>query len=217
MRIIRKLFYTTLTTFIILSIYTITNIKDNTLRTNFEIDKIANIKTNRVYLLNENNYLTEVDIFLDATKKEDQVSAIINYLKKTNNKIESNYKPYINENTKINNISIDNNILYLDLSKEIKDNNIDLVIRGLVRSLLEIKGIDKVDFKVDNNYLEGYDKLLTKDLAINKEYNFNNRKDINKVVIYYYSKDNNYIPVSKYTNDTREKIEIIIDELKNKI
>ena len=49
---------------------------------------------------------------------------------------------------------------------------------------------------------------------IKAEYNINNRKNISEVVIYYLTNDNNYIPVTKYLNDDREKIEIIIDELK---
>ena len=81
--------------------------------------------------------------------------------------------------------------------------------------MLEIKGIDKVELKVDGNYVEGYNKVFDKSLAINKKYELQNRNNINKVVVYYMSKDNNYIPVTKYVNDKREKVEIIIDELKN--
>ena len=215
MKLIRKLFYTTLTTFTILTIYTISSIEDNTLRTNLELEDITNIKTNTVYLLNNNNYLEKVDIFIEKSDVKNQVINIINYLKESNNKIQSNYNGYVPKNTNILDISIKNNILYLNLSKEFLKEDFNITITGLIKSLLEIKGIDKVELKVDGNYVKGYNKVFDKSLAINKKYELQNRNNINKVVVYYMSKDNNYIPVTKYVNDKREKVEIIIDELKN--
>lgn len=214
MKIIRKLFYTTLTTFIIIAVYTISNFKDNTLRTNLELEEVINMKTNSVYLLNKNNYLTKVDIYLDKSNKEEQVNSLVNYLKKSNKKIESNYRGYIPDKTIIINSEIKDNILYIDLSKDILEENEKIVIPGLVKSLLSLKNIDKVDLRVEGQYLSNYSGLLDDKISINEEYNISNRKDINEVVIYYLSDDYNYIPVTKYINDEREKIEIIIEELK---
>lgn len=215
MKIIRKLFYTTLTTFIIISVLTITNFKNNTLRTNLEIENIINMKTNSVYLLNKDNYLTKVDIFLDKDNQNNQVISIVNYLKETNKKIESNYKGYIPSDTKILDLNIKNNILYLNLSKDFLKGDINIIIPGLVKSILFIKSIDKVDLKVNGNYIDNYNYLLDNKIPINIKYDINNRKNIKEVILYYLSKDNNYIPVTKYLNDDREKIEVIIEELKN--
>ena len=215
MRIIRKLFYTTLTTFIILTIYTISNINSNVLRTNYEIEDITNIKTNTVYLLNKDNYLVKVNIFLDKDKPLKQVENIINYLKESNKKIISNYKGYIPNDTKILDIELKDKVLYLNLSEAFKKNNYEITIPGLIKSLLELKEIDYISIKVNNEEIDGYNKLLDKNISINKEYNIEDRSNINKVVIYYFSNDKNYIPVTKYTSDKREKIEVIIDELKN--
>ena len=215
MKIIRKLFYTTLTTFIIISVLTITNFKNNTLRTNLEIENIINMKTNSVYLLNKDNYLTKVDIFLDKDNQNNQVISIVNYLKEANKKIESNYKGYIPSDTKILDLNIKNNILYLNLSKDFLKGDINVIIPGLVKSILFIKSIDKVDLKVNGNYIDNYNYLLDNKIPINIKYDINNRKNIKEVILYYLSKDNNYIPVTKYLNDDREKIEVIIEELKN--
>lgn len=215
MRRIRKIFYTTLTTFIILTVYTLSNIETNVLRTNLELENITNIKTNKVYLLNKDNYLTEIDIFLEKDTPTNQAINIINYLKESNKKVISKYKGYIPSNTKVIDINIDNNIIYLNLSKEFLSSDINITVPGLVKSLIGINGIEKVDIKINNNYLDYYDRPLDKKISINKEYIINNRSDIDRVVIYYLSDDNNYIPVTKYLNDKREKIEIIIDELKN--
>lgn len=214
MKIIRKLFYTTLTTFIIITVYTISSFKDNTLRTNLELEEVINMKTNTAYLLNKDNYLTKVNIYLDSNKQEEQVKYMVEYLKKNNKRIERGYKGYIPEKTNILSIEIKDNILYLDLSKDFLEENIKVTVPGLVRSLLSIKNIDRVDLKVEKEYINNYNKLLDDKIAINEEYNINNRKNISEVVIYYLTNDNNYIPVTKYLNDDREKIEIIIDELK---
>lgn len=211
MRVIRKLFYTTLTTFLILTIYTISNLDNNVLRTSLEIEDITNIKTNKVYLLNEKNYLTKVDIFLDNKNKKEEVENIFEYLKESNTKIMTKYKGYIPKNSKITDISIKDNTLFLTTSKELLSNNSDIVIDGLIKSLLNIKQIKMVNLNIDNIYQKTFDKSL----SINKKYDITSRKNINKIVVYYFNEDNNYIPVTKYTNDNREKVEIIIDELKN--
>ena len=58
-------------------------------------------------------------------------------------------------------------------------------------------------------------KELTKDLGINEIHNWTDRNQITKVVLYYLDKNNKYyVPVTKYSNDQREKIKIIIEELK---
>jgi spore germination protein GerM len=57
---------------------------------------------------------------------------------------------------------------------------------------------------------------LDRSIGINKEYNLTSPKNISKTTIYYISKFNDdmyYVPVTKVNNDTRSKIEIIIDEL----
>ena len=60
---------------------------------------------------------------------------------------------------------------------------------------------------------------LDRSFGINKKYDVNNSKNITKTTIYYVNKYNEleyYVPVTKINNDTRDKIEIIIDELSSK-
>lgn len=213
MRIIRKLFYTTVTTFIILTIYTISNIDQKVLRTNLELEDITGLKTNSIYLLNKNNYLTKVDVFINGHNTEEKITNIINYLKKDEKKKE--YIGYLPKNIEIKSLEIKDKILYINFSKELAKTDQNVSIPGLVKSILELKEIDKIDLKVEGKYLNNYNMLLEKNISINKEYDISQRKNINKVVVYYLTKDNYYIPITKYKNDNREKIEIIIDELVN--
>ncbi len=217
-KIIKKIFNTTITMFIILTIFTLkTTSNSNVLRTNVEIDDITNLTTNNIYLLNKNNLLVKTKVFIN-NKKNKEIESIIKYLTITNNKTPVGLKTYIPKNTKILNYKLENNTLIVDLSKEfLSTANKQLVITGLVYSLLEIKDIDNIMLQVEGKPIEGYNEVLNKNIGINNEFLFNSRYDINRVVIYYVDKIDNktyFVPVTKYLNDTREKIEIIIDELK---
>lgn len=215
---IKKIFTTTLTMFIILTIYTIpTTSNKNILRTNLELADITSIPTNNIYLLNNNNYLVKTEIFLEGKTKEEKIKKIIDYLIINNNKLSNSLKGYLPENTKIQEINIKNDELYIDFSKEFLnyDKKIEkTIITGLTYSLLELKNINSLSFTVEKEYLKDIPTKLDKTIDINAEYSINSRNNINKVIVYYLYK-NNYIPVTKYLNDNREKVEIIIDELKN--
>ena len=59
---------------------------------------------------------------------------------------------------------------------------------------------------------------MDKSIGINKETDIDSINNISSTTIFYLAKYNDYsyyIPVTKYTNNTKEKINIIIDELKS--
>lgn len=221
-KIINKIFRTTLIMFLILTVFTITNeSKEKVLRTNLEINNIKDMDKTKLYLLSNNNYLVETNVYINSDKLEDKINKIIEYLKINNNKIPKGLKGYLTKDIKINNINLEDNNIKINFSKEIlniKDK--ELVIEGLVYSLLNLDEINSIEVLVENNYLENYEYKLNKNIGINKQYILKNRKDVNKINLYYYNKINNieYLtPVTKYINDKRKKIEIILDELINNI
>lgn len=221
-KIINKIFRTTLIMFLILTVFTITNeSKEKVLRTNLEINNIKDMDKTKLYLLSNNNYLVETNVYINSDKLEDKINKIIEYLKINNNKIPKGLNGYLTKDIKINNINLEDNNMKIIFSKEflnIKDK--ELVIEGLVYSLLNLDEINSIEVLVENNYLENYEYKLNKNVGINKQYILKNRKDVNKINLYYYNKINNieYLtPVTKYINDKRKKIEIILDELINNI
>lgn len=221
-KIINKIFRTTLIMFLILTVFTITNeSKEKVLRTNLEINNIKDMDKTKLYLLSNNNYLVETNVYINSDKLEDKINKIIEYLKINNNKIPKGLKGYLTKDIKINNINLEDNNIKINFSKEIlniKDK--ELVIEGLVYSLLNLDEINSIEVLVENNYLENYEYKLNKNIGINKQYILKNRKNVNKINLYYYNKINNieYLtPVTKYINDKRKKIEIILDELINNI
>ena len=214
---LRKIFITTLTMFIILTIYTIPK-EDNkkVLRTNLEIEDITNINTDTVYLLNKEGYLVKTNVFIESNNINEKIEKIISYLTIDNEKIPVSLNGYIPKKTKLINYNFDENYLVLNFSKEfLTTDNERLMIMGLVNSLLEIKEIKKVSILIDNKNIPKYTNM-DKNIGINCEYLYNNRKDIEKVTVYYIDKTNNYyVPITKYINTNKNKIDVIIDELKN--
>ena len=217
--IIRKILVTITIMFIVLTLFTIPTIEDrkNVLRTSLSIEDITNIDTSKIYLLNDKGLFTQTEIFVDGKNTIEQIKKIISYLTINNREIPIGLKGYIPNKTKLLDIKIEKEILYLNFSKELLNNNMDIIITGIVYSLIDIDSINSISIKVDGNYIPKYEKLLDKNIGINNNYLFNSRKNISKVVIYYLDKigDNTYyIPITNYLNDNREKIEIIVDELK---
>ncbi|MEI3499589.1 MAG: GerMN domain-containing protein [Bacilli bacterium] len=145
---------------------------------------------------------------------------------KSENKIPNGFRGLIPSDTKINSLNFDNNVIKVDFSKELLDVDIkyeEKVVEAIVYTLTSIKDVDKVILYVDGEILTKLPKsglnlpsTLDKSYGINKEYDLTTYKDVNQVTIYYVNKYNDqtyYIPVTKYLNDDREKIKIIIEEL----
>ena len=86
------------------------------------------------------------------------------------------------------------------------------MITGLTYSLLELPEIKKITILIDDKPLY---VNLDKNIGINNDYLYTNRNNIKKVTIYYLDDNDYYVPVTKYLNNDKEKIEIIIDELKS--
>ncbi len=217
---LRKIFVTTLTAFVLLVVYSIPNLyQDDALKTNLEVEYITGIGTNNIYLLDSNDYLVKTKILLDSTSKEEQVKKLIKNLTINNNsKFPNGLEATIPENTKLLEVYYDEHYLTLNFNnKLIKDEEkLEKIIESIVYSVMDLGQIDGVIIEVNGETIDGYNKVLDRNIGINKSYDIKSRKDINKVVIYYLEQldgVNYYVPVTKYLNDSDEKIKIIINEL----
>lgn len=141
-------------------------------------------------------------------------------------KLPSGFKNMIPSDTKVIGIDYKANVLKVNFSKEIlniKEQDEEKMVEAIVYTLTEIEGIDKVIIYVEDEILtklphskKNLPATLDKSYGINKEYSMDSYKEIQPVTIYYVSKYNEeyyYVPVTKYVNDAREKIKIIIEEL----
>lgn len=220
---LKKIFTTTLSMFIILTVFTIptTTKGQNVLRTNLEIEDITNLSTDKIYLLNKNNLLVKTDVFIEKSSQTEKIIKIIDYLTENNNKVPSGLNGYLPKNTKVLNTKESENTIIINFSKEFLNYKKEIenqLITGIVYSILENTDYENVWLTVEEKKLEEYPKPLNKNIGINNQYILTNRKDLSRVVVYYLTNiDENsyYVPVTKYLNDNREKIEVIIDELCN--
>ena len=223
---LRKMFITTMSLFIIMTIYLIPQ-TEKTLETNLELEYITNLANSSIYLLDENNLLVKTKILLDNEDTTKDIKDIITNLTiGSGNIFPDNLYGVIPKNTKLNNIIIEDNVVTLDFSKELLNvdtNKSNALIESIVYSVTELDDINKVIITVENKELQTYpnsDKTITfpidRSIGINNKYTYSSLNNLVKVVIYYQELINNdtyYVPVTKYLNDDKEKIDIIIEEL----
>lgn len=190
-----------------------------------ENDNLKNV----IYLLDNHNYLARATVAINSNEIEKKAKELLNILIKDSSgesKVPSGFKSIIPSNTEIKSIELIDDILKVNFSKDLLDVNIEYeekIIEAIVYTLTSIEGINKVIIYVDGDILSKLPKtkinlpsILDRSYGINKEYNISSFKDINSVTVYYVSKFNEntyYVPVTKYLNDDREKIKIIIEEL----
>ena len=221
-KVLRKIFITTLTAFILLVTYSIPNLsnKDNTLKTNLEIEYITGIGTNYIYLLDRNGYLVKSRILLDSTDKKEQIKLLLkNLIKSDNSKFPTGLEATIPTGTKVLDVFYDEEYVTVNFSKklwDIDDDKKDRMIESIVYSIMDLGGVKGVILEVEEEIPDEYNKVLDKSIGINKTYNITSRNDINKVVVYYIediSGDKYFVPVTKYMNKKDDKIKIVVDEL----
>lgn len=189
----------------------------------------STVETNNIYLLDSHNMVSLTNIMVSGedieTKAKDLIEALIQGSTKED-QIPNGFKSIIPTDTKLLNIKLENNILKIDFSKEIlevKKSLEEKMIEALTYTLTSIDGIDGIIIYVEGNILNklpqtniNLPSTLDRNFGINKEYDITSSKDITSVTTYYVSKNNNeyyYVPVTKYLNDDREKIKIVIEEL----
>lgn len=227
-KIIRKILITTVFFFIILAIYSLPVKKEEkAIDKEIKVEYVTSINDSDIYLLNSNNFLVKTKISLTGTDILENSKEIINNLKNTNNsRFPSGLRGIIPRNTKINTIRYDNNILYIDFNKEFLNVDPSLeekVIEALVYSLTSLNKVNGISISINQEKLTILPKsniklpdIITKNFGINKVYNLTSTKDIDKVVMYYITEINDdvyYVPVTKYINNKKERIKVIIENL----
>ena len=229
-RALRKIIITTfslLTIFAICIIPNSLNSKDNFLDTKIDLEYVNNLGTNEIYLLGPNKYLVKTNVLLETDNINTKIRSILDYLTiQKSDKLPTGLSGIIPMNTKVNNVEIKESIVTIDFSKElleVKEELEERLIEAITYSIINIDGVEAITIKVDGNLLTELPKtkkklpeLLNRNFGINKVFDIDNLNGIQKVTLYYLDKISNqnyYVPVTKYLNDDREKINIIIDNL----
>ena len=223
---LRRIMVATLALFILLIIYffpTTTPIEESL--SYIEKEEIP------IFLVDSLEYIARTSIVKNSESTEELILEVIASLtigSEKSNYIRDGFKGIIPENTKVLDISLEDNILTINFSKEFSNVSLESeekMLEALVYSLLEIPDVKKISILVEGEKLKNLPnskkklpEFLDRSFGINKIYNLDSIKDTSKTTIYYLSKYNDYyyyVPVTKITNDTTEKAEIIIKELKS--
>ena len=185
---------------------------------------ISNNENSIVYLKDNNNYISRVSTILTSTTDIDKVKEIISILTIGSNKyIREGFYKIIPKNTKLLDLSIHDNLIKLNFSKEILNIDEQKMIEAIVYSLTSLDNIKYVSIYVEGDILDRLpnskiklNTILDRSIGINKEFNIDNIYNTTKTTIYYLSKYKDYyyyVPVSKIYNNDISKIEVIIKEL----
>lgn len=215
----KKIFIFSTILLIVFAYFTIYNKNINT--TTYQ-----DVNLNIIYLLNDQNYLVKTTMYIEKNNNLiNQIKTYLEYLTIDSNKsiLINNYYPIIPKNTKVLDINIDNNIIKINFSKEfynVKPGDEEALIEAIIYTLTELNEIKGIMLFVEGESLnklpntnKDIPEILDRSYGINKYYNVNNYKDIHQTTVYYNYQDD-YIPVTFVNNNDKEKVEIIIEQLK---
>ena len=226
-KMIRKIIISTSALFALFLIYLIPN-EELDIKQSLEYVELE-VATNSIYLLDDYNYLGKAEVVVNSQTTEDKVKELVEVLINGGggeNKIPNGFKSILPSETKILSVKYEDNLIKIDFSKDLLNISKDLeekMIEALIYTITSVDEVEKVIIYVEGNILTKLPQTnitlpstLDRNWGINKTYDFTNTRDINQVTIYYLNKHNDdyyYVPVTKYLNDNRDKIKIIIDEL----
>ena len=200
------------------------------LNENISIEYISNILPHQTFLIDSNNYVARASILLSGKTTEGKIKELLNILiidGKKESSIPSGFRAIIPSDTKIMGIDFtDSGIVKVNFSKEllkVKKEFEEKIIEAITYSLTSLNDVKGVLIYIEGELLttlpqsgKKLPSILKRTFGINKVYNINSTRNINDVTIYYVNVHNDnyyYVPVTKYVNDDRDKIKIIIDEL----
>jgi len=226
---IKKIMVATSSLLLLLILYLIPdNKKELDLKTD-DIEYTYNNIVSTIYLVDTNGYVARTSVPVCNCEKKDLAKDLVEGLiidGKKSNIIPNGFRSIIPPGVSILDISLEDNILTIDFSKElkeIKENEEDKMIESIIYTLTSIDGIDKVIIKVEGEVLsktpsgKNLPTVLDKSYGINKSYDLSSTNNIESYTMYYVNKyhDNKYyVPVTKYVNSVSDdKVKVIIKEL----
>lgn len=192
--------------------------------------KTSNTETKKeVFLLDKDGYVARCKASINYNDNLDYAKKLMEFLiigGKYEQRIPNGFKAILPSDTQINDIKIKEDKIELDLSSdalEIEKNNAKKMIDLITYNLTTIDGVKFVYLKIDGKLLDKVpntniilNQPLSRKNGVNINYEAFNYKNASLTTIYFINKNNSgyyYVPVSKVTNDNRDKIKIIVDEL----
>ncbi len=184
-----------------------------------------------IYLLNKEELVVRTDIAIENNDTLNKIKELITALTINSEKKEyilKNFKQIIPEQTKVLDISLTDGLLKVNFSKEfltIEKDKEEALIEALIYTLTDIEEVKEIMIFIDGEKLNILPQskiilpnTLDRNYGINKIYDLNDLKNSSKTTVYFLGKEDDvtyYIPVTKINNTEKNKIEVIIEELKS--
>lgn len=227
-RIMRRIFISTAALFTLLLIYLIPSKVDEIVTPTSQIP-LTNIEKAYIYLLDDNNMLGRTSVIInnkDLIPKAEELLDILINSGKGESSIPNGFRSFIPSDTTINGITYDDKTLLIDFSADLLNISPDLempMIESIVYTLTELDEVDNIVITINgsnltklpntNIFIPNY---LNRRIGINKMYDITSLDNVTSITEYYinsYNGNNYYVPVTKYTNDNKERIKVIIEDL----
>ena len=228
---IRKILVTTIALLTIGVIYFFPSNKEIKFKEIINYYEEDNLKS--VYLMDKYNYVSKLKVPIYENDLLDMIKEKINYLiinSESKDKIPNGFRGIIPINTKVLDLKLDNNILIINFSNEFLNTNKDdeeHMIEAIIYTLTEFESIKGIKINVEDKPLlelpiskKKLPEVLDRSFGINKIYDISSLNNINQTIVYYINKINEktyYTPVTKINNDSRDKVTLVIEELKSNI
>lgn len=219
---LNRIFVSSIAIFIVFTFVSLNLVEEKNI---YKITDYSSAKKQSIYTLNNSNYISKGYIYVskELTSLE-KVKILLDTMIEKNNKnalLPSYFKPILPQNTKVLSAELENKILKINFSSEflnVSNEQLEKMVEALTFTLTDIDDINGVELYIENELLKYISNnklptILTKDIGINKKYELTSNKDISKIILYFFGYESNLIPITKYVNDNREKIEIIVESL----
>lgn len=229
---IRKILISLSALFTLFLIYFIPTTNDDILNVNYELEYVdQTAEKSTIFLLDSYNMLGRSEVVVVSSKREIESRAkeLLNILIQggsSEDKLPNGFRAILPSETKILSLKYEKGLIKVNFSKELLDIDESMeekMIEAIVYTLTSIEDVEQIIIYVDGDILSKLPKTkinlpstLDRSFGINKEYDITSTKDINMITVYYINKYNDnyyYVPVSKFVNDDRDKIKIIVDSL----
>lgn len=227
---LQKILLTTFTVFLLMVVYflpTKDDLEPEKLDVDYTVEYVDKLDTHAVYLLGNNHLLVKTSLMLEGNHTLEKIASLIRALTINSGfPLPDGLTGILSEKTKLLHSSLEQGVLTLDFNDaflEIDRSLEERMVEAIVYSVTSFPDITSVMIQVNGSPLTKLPQTgkilpekLTRDFGINKVYEYTALDGIKKVSISYLTLvDDTYyvVPVTKYVNDTREKIQIIVENL----
>ncbi|MBR1679253.1 MAG: GerMN domain-containing protein [Bacilli bacterium] len=189
-------------------------------------------KLTPIYLLNRSSYVSRTEMMLKSEQILPLAKEIVSILtidSKDTIYIPSIFSPVLPAKTKLLSVDLQDTTLKLNFDKtflSVPPSKFLKMLECLIYSITEINGVENVLIYVEGELLrkdphtsQMLSLPFSREMGVNTLYSLDKLSDSMKTTAYYLAKEDYYtyyIPVTFVQNENKEKVEVIIEELKSR-